>query len=125
MTLKVHTVKIQRKNVSDTKGVVKSGYADVSGLTAVKCFIQEIGGKVVDHSSGRELEYSAIAMFDPDVTIKPRGVDDEKDRIEVTATEIANAGPAIGTQFLVVHAADESGMGHHLTAFLRRHRKND
>lgn len=109
-----HECTIKRSTTSSSYGVETKAF-DTTVATGVKCAIQERSGKVESTKAGEYHEYSAVGYFLPDVDLKPRGGDDQKDRIEITAPAAMNT-----FKFLVIHVGDESGRGHHLVAYLKR-----
>lgn len=109
-----HECTIKRSTVSDDHGLQTKSF-DTTVATGVKCSVQERSGKIETTRVGEYHEYSAVGYFLPDVDLKPRGGDDQKDRIELTAPSAME-----GFKFLVIHVGDESGRGHHLVAYLKR-----
>jgi len=111
-SLMVHRCTIQRNTPGNTDGVLVDNWADLA--TGVRCLVQEKSGTVKPTPAGQGLEYDAVGFFLPGQDIRPRGVDDQRDRIVMTKP----ASPA--TVFLVKLVVDRSGFQNHLTAYLKR-----
>lgn len=82
--------------------------------TNQRCLYQEGKGQVVDHETGRALEYDAVLYLPRKIDIKPRSADDEKDRVIITRP--SSPGPTLLVQFV----ADQSGFDRTLKAYLKR-----
>lgn len=103
-----HRCAILRNVTQNVDGVFRPHLATLA--SGVPCLIQEQLGQVSTGDAGLHLQYDAIAFFLPVQDIRPRGkTGDTPDVIE-----------HCGVKYTVLHVGDESGMGHHLVAKLRR-----
>jgi len=106
-----HRCTIRRYIETNQDGEIQKNWSDLT--TDVPCLIQGTKGNLNITPSGNGLEYDAIGFFGSSTDVQPGSADDQKDQIVVTE-------PATGGTYMVQHAVDEDGMGHHLTVFLKR-----
>lgn len=111
LSLMRHRCTIRRNTSENVDGVIRSEFTDLA--TNVRCLIQEKAGRVVLSPNGANLEYDAVCFLPPGTDIGPRGNDDVRDQVVQTF-------PATGVIYLTTHVAERSGMGNHLTAYLKR-----
>lgn len=113
--LLIHRATIQRNTPQNVEGVVTPSLADLA--TNVRCLVQEELGRVTTGPAGLVLAYDAIGFFPRGTDLRPKGsaASDQPDVVVVTDRR----GSSLGT-FTVLHVGDEAGMGHHLTAKLKR-----
>lgn len=111
-SLMVNRCTIQRATITTTAGEQLRTWAN--SATGVRCLVQEDRGIVRQTAGGAGLEYDAIGFFPTGTDIRPQGNNDNADRIVMTKPS------SPGTTFVVKKVGDESGMGNHLTAYLKR-----
>ncbi len=106
-----HRCTIKRSAPTNVNGIMQPNWAELT--TNVRCLIQEKTGRIGSAGGSAGLEYDAVCFLPPSTDIRPRGTEDNPDQIVHTL-------PATGVTYLVRYVADRSGMGHHLTAYLKR-----
>lgn len=106
-----HAMAIERLTVANVDGEAVHTWEEFS--EDVPCMIQEKRGVYVSGRDGRSIEYDAVAFVPMDCEIRAQGTDELGDRIVWLSIE-----PNV--TFTVVMATDESGMGDHLTCYLRK-----
>lgn len=111
LSLLTHRCTIERSTRTNVDGVMRPTWSTLA--TDVRCRIQEGAGMVRSTPGGQGLEYDAIAFFLTTQDIRPRGSDDQSDRIIQTR-------PATSITYMVQLVVDESGEGHHLVGYLTR-----
>lgn len=112
--LLTHECTIQRQTKTNVNGVLTPTWDDTFASGA-PCLLQEGRGEIRAAESGKSLIYDAICFFGPAQDLRPRGQDDVADRVLMTSP-----ATLAGMRFIILIAVDESGQGHHLTAYLRR-----
>lgn len=110
----VHSAIINRNTPAvGTTRQAKSNY--VTYASGVACFLQEGAGGMRNGAAGSYLEYDAIAFFPMGIDIRPRGQSDLEDQTIISGDNIP-----VPITFSVRLVTDESGMGDHQTAYLKR-----
>ena len=111
-SLMTHLCRVERNTPVNSDGFVSPGWATVE--SDVPCLMQQKRGVLQTGDGGLALQYDAVVFLPIDVDLKSSDTGDQPDRIIVTDPE------RLACTLLVQHAADESGMGDHLTAWCRR-----
>lgn len=110
--LMTHRCTIQRNIPQDVSGKVTAVWSDAA--TGVPCLIQEGGGRWQSRGEGSVQQYDAIGFFSINSGLQPRGTAPLHDVILLTEPPWL-----AGNRYQVLHCADESGRGDHLTAYLK------
>lgn len=108
-TLLTHRATIKRNSPVNTHGVMTPSLSTLA--SSVPCLVQEQLGRTTFGPDGVSIAYDAIGFFLPTQDIRPRGS---------ASSEMPDVIECNGISYTVLHAGDEGGQGHHLTALLRR-----
>lgn len=90
----------------------KTTLSPVDIATDVRCLLQEGRGTVSYGIKGAQLKYDAMIFFRTGQDVRADDTADEPDIITMTKPS--------GGKFLCMKVGDESGMGNHRTAYVRR-----
>lgn len=113
LSMMTHLCRVERNSPVNSDGFVSPGWHTVE--SDVPCLMQQKRGVLQSGEAGLALQYDAVLFLPIDVNLKSSNTGDQPDRIIVTDPE------RLRCTLIVQHAADESGMGDHLTAWARRY----